>query len=163
MKAIQPAAIGIVLDRKKEAILLVRRRDVPLWVLPGGGVEEGESVEEAVQREVKEETGYEVEIIRKGAIFRPINRLSSVTTLLVCSVSGGEGQLSSETSALAFYSLSELPKSLFSLHAAWLHEVMATSSLIQRDLHEVSYSALLRYAWQHPWQVLRFTYTRLCH
>lgn len=35
---------------------------VPSWSLPGGGVEFDESVEEAVVREVREETGYDVEL-----------------------------------------------------------------------------------------------------
>ncbi|MBS7645362.1 MAG: NUDIX hydrolase [Candidatus Bathyarchaeia archaeon] len=46
-------------------ILLVKRRFEPgrgLWSIPGGLVELGEPVEEAVKREVREETGIEVEL-----------------------------------------------------------------------------------------------------
>jgi 8-oxo-dGTP diphosphatase len=57
-------AVGaIVLDRG--AILLVRRERDPsrgLWSLPGGRVERGESLREAVIREVREETGIDVEV-----------------------------------------------------------------------------------------------------
>ena len=44
------------------AILLIRRRDNALWALPGGGMDVGESIEDTARREVREETGLDVEI-----------------------------------------------------------------------------------------------------
>lgn len=55
------------LVRDGDRILLVRRARPPLvgqWGLPGGGVELGETVEQAVVREVREETGLQVEVSR---------------------------------------------------------------------------------------------------
>ena len=43
-------------------ILLGHRRDVDWWNLPGGGMEVGETVDEALCREVREETGLDVEV-----------------------------------------------------------------------------------------------------
>jgi len=65
MKPVTPllAVDGIVLC--KTGIILVKRKNHPKgWALPGGFVDIGETVENAVKREVFEETGLRIEIVR---------------------------------------------------------------------------------------------------
>jgi 8-oxo-dGTP pyrophosphatase MutT (NUDIX family) len=58
---LHPAAAACIRDEQGR-ILLVRRSDgVNLWSFPGGAMELGERADEAVVREVREETGLEVE------------------------------------------------------------------------------------------------------
>ncbi len=53
-------------------VLLILRQDFPVWGLPAGAVEAGESVPQAAVREVREETGLEVALTRLvGLYFRP--------------------------------------------------------------------------------------------
>jgi 8-oxo-dGTP diphosphatase len=153
-------AIGIILNAEQSQVLLVKRKDVPVWVLPGGGIEFNESAEEALIREIQEETGYQIQIVRKCAEYSPINRLASFTSVFICQVQQGECQISSETAAIAFFPLNKLPSLFFPLHAHWLAEVLAHPTLIQRSLTEVSYCLLCKYLLKHPWLVLRYAWTR---
>jgi 8-oxo-dGTP diphosphatase len=54
----------VVDDRDRVLLALWNENAEPLWTLPGGGVELPETVEEAAVREVREETGYDVELGR---------------------------------------------------------------------------------------------------
>lgn len=65
---------AVVLDGNR--VLLVKRGHAPLkghWSLPGGGVEIGETLEQAVAREVLEETGVTIEV---GPIVDVLDRIS---------------------------------------------------------------------------------------
>lgn len=60
---------AIIINDKNEVLLLKRsihsRTDPGLWSRPGGQVEFNESIEQAVEREVKEETGIIVKAVRR--------------------------------------------------------------------------------------------------
>ena len=155
-----PAAIAIVLDDAHKNILLVKRCDVPVWVLPGGGVDPGETPEEAVIREVLEETGFNVVIERQGAEYTPINKLAAFTSLFICRIVGGEAMISNETSEIAFFPLDDLPKDLFIVHREWLEEILSQSTMIRKAMTNVTYWALFKYLASNPLQVLRFAWSR---
>jgi len=59
--SVVPSVVAVVQDEQGR-VLLIHKTDNDLWALPGGGHEVGESIADTVAREVKEETGYDVEV-----------------------------------------------------------------------------------------------------
>jgi len=94
------AAYAVIVD-EDDRILLTwfngRRRSHPSWSLPGGGVEYDETVEAAIVREVREETGYRVDL--DGPLVsssftsadgpRPPRPYKSVRVIYTARISGG--------------------------------------------------------------------------
>lgn len=65
------------------------------WVFPGGGVEDTESAEEALVREVKEETG--LEVLKFNLAFKCFNELSETyQPFFICEVGDGEPEIIGE-------------------------------------------------------------------
>src|SRR5689334_9670999 len=62
-------ATSVFVEDDAGQILLIRRTDNGLWSLPGGGMEPGETVMGCAVREVKEETGIDVEVTGLVGIF----------------------------------------------------------------------------------------------
>ena len=56
----RPSAYGVI--RRDDRILLVTNRSNGKYSFPGGGIEVGETIEDALAREVMEETGIEIEV-----------------------------------------------------------------------------------------------------
>jgi ADP-ribose pyrophosphatase YjhB (NUDIX family) len=69
-------AVGAIIW-KEDRFLLIRRGQPPRkggWSIPGGRQEAGETVHEAVHREIREETGIEIDIIGIAAVVDLIDR-----------------------------------------------------------------------------------------
>lgn len=109
-------------------ILLQHRADFNAWGLPGGSVEVGETLEQAILREVKEETGYDVQVVRLiGAYSDPVcttarypngNVAHYVSLTFECRVIGGSLQPNHESHGVAWFSPSALPADLLASHAS---------------------------------------------
>ena len=66
---LRPGASAIIFDDARQKVLLTRRADNGRWCLPGGGMDPGESVEEACIREVLEETGLEARVTKLVGVY----------------------------------------------------------------------------------------------
>jgi 8-oxo-dGTP diphosphatase len=58
--------VDCIIELPGERVVLIRRKNPPLgWALPGGFVDEGEALDAACRREMKEETGLEVQLLEQ--------------------------------------------------------------------------------------------------
>lgn len=74
MKTTFPIGVFGIIRDDEGRILLCLRNDYALRNLPGGGVESGESPWQAMIREVKEETGLDVEITKLVGVYTKSNK-----------------------------------------------------------------------------------------
>ncbi len=111
------AVDGVIL--KDNQILLIKRKNDPYkdkWAIPGGFVEYGEKTEDAVLREVKEETGLEAKISDLVGVYcnpkrDPRKHVVSITYLLK-DISGTE-KGGDDAKEAKWWNINELPELAF--------------------------------------------------
>ncbi len=96
-------------------IVMIERSNPPLgWALPGGFVDYGESVEEAVAREIKEETSLDFLNFKQFKVYSQGNRDPRFHTASVVFIGEGKGNLraDSDAKAAAVFKLDSLPEEI---------------------------------------------------
>ncbi len=97
-------------------MLLVKRANEPFqgwWSIPGGIVETGELLRDAVRREIREETGLQVEPLDIVEVFESIRPAHHFVVVdFLCRVTGGELGAASDAESAQWFSVSELPELL---------------------------------------------------
>ena len=157
----QPKSVaGAIFSPDRKKVLLVQRRDVPVWVLPGGGIDGGESSGDAIIREILEETGFTVKVERLVGLYIPINALGKPTHLYECSILQGSPKTSAETNDVQFFPLSHLPKLLPPPFRGWIADAYAQQPLLHKKMSDVNYLTLFLNFIKHPILVLRFILAR---
>ncbi|RKT22449.1 ADP-ribose pyrophosphatase YjhB (NUDIX family) [Paraburkholderia sp. RAU2J] len=93
-------SVGAVIHNHEGRLLLQEKSSDEAWSLPAGGIELGESPQEAIAWEVMEETGYAIRIhgilgVFGGRAFRYTypngDQVEYVATLFQCKITGGSG------------------------------------------------------------------------
>ena len=102
---------AVILDAKGR-VLLALRQDLRGWELPGGAAHPGESAEQALCREVHEETGLDVTLEAHVGDYRRTGFRPHVARVQRCQVRGGALRASAETPRLAWVEPTELPRTL---------------------------------------------------
>ncbi len=111
-------AVSAIVPDSHDCILLIRRTDNGYWAIPGGGVEPGESVSQAVTREVKEETGIDCQVTGLVGIYSDPSHVAAYDNgevrqeFSICFTAhmlGGAVRTSGESSEVRFVSSGEIP------------------------------------------------------
>jgi len=103
------------------SVLLIKRNIEPFkntWALPGGLVGDNESLEEAVQRELKEETGVNINYLEQLYSFGkpgrdPRNRVISITYYGLVKPDAFELQAATDAADVAWFKIKKLPQLAF--------------------------------------------------
>ncbi len=119
-----------------QSVLLIQRKHPPYqgsWALPGGFVECGEKTEDAMIREMKEETGFKVQIRGLLGVYSDPHRDPrghTVTIVYLVELTGGELKAGDDAKSAKFFKGDELPALAFD-HA------MIVKDAFQRVSHGV--------------------------
>jgi len=123
-------------DRARRELLLMQRSDNAHWGLPGGYVEPGESVVQAAAREVREETGVQVEVGRLVGVYSdpaamvieyPDGRRVHAVNLCfeAAAVAAGAATTPDETLATGYFRWDALPEPLVPIHKVRIEDAVA--------------------------------------
>ncbi len=104
------AVFGIITGEENR-VLLGKDLSKKWWVLPGGRVESGEDLKEALIREIQEETGLKVEPVSLVGIYTR-NPKPYIALVFNCKVLGGKLQPGPEMSEFGYFSEKALPQPL---------------------------------------------------
>ena len=111
------ASVTAVVRDEAGRLLLVHKTDNDLWALPGGGVDPGESVSQAVVREVAEETGIDVEVGSLVGVYTSPRHVMAYddgevrqqfSICFACRLVGGEIRPSSESTDVRFFAPADI-------------------------------------------------------
>ncbi|NEP08795.1 MAG: NUDIX domain-containing protein [Symploca sp. SIO2C1] len=119
-------AFAIIFD-EYGSVLLCHRRDFDAWNLPGGTVENGELPTEAVIREVKEETGLEVDIERLVGVYGKTDKDELVFSF-ICRPIGGHLSATDESSECKYFPIEDMPVNTIPIHIDRIHDALKLSN-----------------------------------
>jgi 8-oxo-dGTP pyrophosphatase MutT (NUDIX family) len=130
---VRPGVSAVILT--PEGLLLQRRSDNGLWGLPGGSVEPGESVVEALVRDVREETGLEVQPTRLVGVYSAPalgqvvtypdgNVIHYVSSSFECRIVGGVLECGEESLELVWFDPRRLPADVVPMHRVRVEDAL---------------------------------------
>jgi 8-oxo-dGTP pyrophosphatase MutT (NUDIX family) len=103
---------AIIFDEQRRVLLLKHTHDdAHPWGLPSGCVEKGESLNQALRREVLEETGWPIEVRSLLAVEHD-NPLPVVRVAYLCRITGGCFHATVEVEDFGFFASDDLPSGL---------------------------------------------------
>jgi 8-oxo-dGTP diphosphatase len=127
--------VDCIIELPGDRIVLIRRKNPPLgWALPGGFVDQGERLDLAAVREVKEETGLDVQLVEQFFTYSDPNRDPRKHTLSTVFIGRAQGEpVGSDDAAEArTFPVDALPQELCFDHGTILADYLTYKRTGQR-------------------------------
>jgi len=107
------AADAVIIKNKK--ILLIKRGREPfkgMWALPGGLLEENETIEQCAKREAKEETSLNVKPEKLIGVYSDTSRdpRKVVSVAFICGIESGEEKAGDDASDTEWFDIEKIPE-----------------------------------------------------
>lgn len=108
--------VAAIIKNSDNEILMIKRKNSPakgLWGFPGGGIEFGETVEAATKREVREETGFDVEVgktITVGEAIEKANDIHRVVIVSEAKIKSGNPKASDDAAGIMWINIDKINK-----------------------------------------------------
>lgn len=137
---ILPAVAAAIFNDKGD-VLLQKRKDVDRWAIISGHVEFGETIENAILREIEEETTLKANLVRFIGIYSSPDSqtyvykdrtVQYVTSYFEARLTGSipAGFSNEETGELKFFSPDSLPENLAPMDTHWLSDALTKNERI---------------------------------
>lgn len=150
------AAHVAVFKNGRKKVLLTRKNNIPLWVLPGGHLEKGESFEEAAIREYREETGLVIKIIGLKAIYR--HKKGFEKRVYEGKIIEGKLKINHECQSVGWFNLDKLPQPTTLYEKQRIKDSLKLNKeIVRRDL-AVHIRWEIIYQLEHPLILLQLFY-----
>lgn len=120
--------VDCIVELPRDRVVLIRRKNPPLgWALPGGFVDEGEPLHRACVREVREETGLEVDLSEQFFTYSDPERDPRKHTISTVYIGWAEGEPRGQDDAAEAraFAVDQLPKELCFDHGTILQDYLA--------------------------------------
>jgi len=117
-------AAGVVIVNGRHEVCLQLREDFRVWAIPAGGKHDNETYEACAIREAREETGYEVELVRHvGDYWRPqfSNGRSQMRIFTARVVGGDPSSHDWESLAVCWFAPDQFPRNTM----RWSREIVS--------------------------------------
>lgn len=119
--------VDCIVELPRDRIVLIKRKNEPIgWALPGGFVDEGEPLHKACVREVKEETGLEVDLSEQFFTYSDPSRDPRQHTISTVYIGWADGEPSGgdDASEAKGFSLDALPTPLVFDHGTIIDDYL---------------------------------------
>lgn len=107
--------VDAIIEMEDKRIVLIRRKNQPYgWAIPGGYVDYGETLEEAVIREAKEETSLDIELIRQFHAYSDPSRDPRQHNISVVFIAKASGDMRADSDAedIGLFGKESLPEDI---------------------------------------------------